>query len=247
MVIGMQTTGESATKQSQEFDDVFSSPEDKDIGGLSGDEEDFISSPAMTLQNVILKCFPQPSVASIPTKERKKYENIRLAQLEQQLLSTSTEVLGEKRGNRSCKQTSINYASDGLDKSQRRMLAGYQSSSSSSDNDMTRADVKPNIVKPAHQPAKPTSYAAKSSAPVANKKLTNKKAQEEAAHQQEMLAEGWEFSRGVEAPAGAAATVKERLPVGSDCRRFFDGESLIVLFQYYCVYLTRISINACPS
>lgn len=67
VVIGMQTTGESAMKQSQDFDDFFSSDSKDD----TGDDDDFISSPAMTLQNVILKCFPRPAFSDIPSKHRR--------------------------------------------------------------------------------------------------------------------------------------------------------------------------------
>lgn len=62
----MQSTGESAAKLSQDYDDYFSNDAKE-----CGDDEDFISSPAMTLQNVILKCFPQPAMADIPLKHRK--------------------------------------------------------------------------------------------------------------------------------------------------------------------------------
>jgi hypothetical protein len=62
----MQTTGESSLKQSQDFDDCQSS-------GVE-DDEDFISSPAITLQNTILKCFPLSSLSAMPVKKRHEYE-----------------------------------------------------------------------------------------------------------------------------------------------------------------------------
>ena len=70
MVIGMQTTGESALKNSQDFDEVQSILDEKD----SAEDEEFISSPAMTLQNVILKCFPSPPLSTMPLKQRREYK-----------------------------------------------------------------------------------------------------------------------------------------------------------------------------
>ena len=77
-VIGMQSTGESALKQSQEFDDMLSAP---DVTDESKDDEDFISSPAITLQNVILKCFPRPPLSSLPPDQMQELEMKRMTKL----------------------------------------------------------------------------------------------------------------------------------------------------------------------
>ena len=87
VVIGMQTTGESALRQSQDYDDLssFSTGDDKDVT----DEDDFISSPAITLQNVILKCFPRPAWTDMPKKKKKEYEKKK----EMRLLQTNMHTL----------------------------------------------------------------------------------------------------------------------------------------------------------
>lgn len=80
----MQTTGESALRQSQDSEDFY-------FGG-NGDttdpaeDEDFISSPAITLQNVILKCFPCPTWANLPLKKKQEYKK----QRELRLFKTNT-------------------------------------------------------------------------------------------------------------------------------------------------------------
>lgn len=119
----------------------------------------------------------------------------------------SITVDGGKRTRR-CKQTTINYASDGLNENERQILAGRSTS--------IPAEIKE------IETAPPTE------SNVAGR-VTNKKPSK----REEMIAEGWEFEKGSIVVRGCFATAKERGYVGVDCRRFIDGTPLIYVYDVF--------------